>query len=100
TIKRFVDKNPSLAEVEVECREAMIDNAESALFKAVLAGEGWACCFFLKTQGRKRGYVEKQLVVTPGKDAGDVKPTYTAEQLKAMPHDEVLRIYRATFCTG
>jgi hypothetical protein len=38
----------------------MVDAAESALHRAVLAGEAWAVCFCLKTQGKARGYVERQ----------------------------------------
>lgn len=34
----------------------MLDHAESSLQKAVLKGEAWAVCFFLKTQGKSRGY--------------------------------------------
>jgi hypothetical protein len=37
----------------------MLDNVESALYTAALAGEAWAVCFFLKTQGKARGYVER-----------------------------------------
>ena len=36
-----------------------MDLAESALKRAVLAGEGWAVCFALKCQGKNRGYVER-----------------------------------------
>lgn len=42
-----------------DARETMLDMAEAKLFNRVLAGEAWAVCFFLKTQGRKRGYIER-----------------------------------------
>jgi hypothetical protein len=38
----------------------MVDNAESALNRSVLSGEAWAVCFTLKTQGKSRGYIERQ----------------------------------------
>jgi len=41
----------------------MLDNAESVLYKAVLNGEAWAVCFFLKCQGKSRGYIERQETV-------------------------------------
>ena len=41
-------------------REKMIDNVESKLYQKALEGEGWAVCFFLKTQGKRRGYIERQ----------------------------------------
>lgn len=56
TIWRWVKKHPQLNECLETMRETMLDNAETALSKAILAGEAWAVCFFLKTQGRRRGY--------------------------------------------
>jgi|SRR5215471_11591098 len=58
----YIQRHPSLVAVAREARETMTDNAESALYKAVLAGEAWAVCFYLKTQAKDRGYVEKTVV--------------------------------------
>jgi hypothetical protein len=58
-ILQFVNRRPMLQAVLHECRETMLDNAESVLYSAVLAGEAWAVCFYLKTQGKARGYIEK-----------------------------------------
>jgi hypothetical protein len=44
----------------------MIDNAESKLYAKVVEGDTTALIFFLKTQGRSRGYVEKQETETSG----------------------------------
>lgn len=55
----FVHKRPALLAIADDVREGMKDNAESALQKAVLAGEAWAVCFFLKTQAKDRGYIER-----------------------------------------
>ena len=65
TVMRFVRARSSLQDVTDECRETMKDNAESALYKAVLAGESWAVCFFLKTQAKDRGYVERTELAGP-----------------------------------
>ncbi len=54
-----------------DARETMIDNAESMLYKKVLQGSTPELIFFLKTQGRKRGYVERQEVT--GKDGGPIE---------------------------
>ena len=62
TVYTYIDRHPSVKDVLAESRETMLDNAESSLYRAVLAGEAWAVCFFLKTQGKRRGYVERQEV--------------------------------------
>lgn len=58
-VRRRLLRTPSLQQVRVEAREAMNDVAESALFAQVEAGEGWAVCFYLKTQAKDRGYIER-----------------------------------------
>lgn len=58
-VAHLIAKRPALQRVTSDAREGMLDNAESSLYRAVLAGEAWAVCFFLKTQGRGRGYVER-----------------------------------------
>lgn len=59
-IYRYLDKHPNLKATLADTRETMLDNAESSLYKGVLRGEAWAVCFFLKTQGRSRGYTERK----------------------------------------
>lgn len=58
-VSKAVAQHPEAQEAARDARESMIDNAESALYRAILAGEAWAVCFFLKTQGKARGYVER-----------------------------------------
>jgi hypothetical protein len=58
-VQRFIGRRPKLQEVAHEARESMKDHAESALYAAVLRGEAWAVCFYLKTQAKDRGYVER-----------------------------------------
>jgi hypothetical protein len=60
TIQEYCDRFPRVAAVVQEERESMIDIGEAALYTKVQAGEGWAVCFFLKTQAKDRGYVERQ----------------------------------------
>ena len=55
-----IAESANLREVLHDARESMVDNAESALGRAVLQGEAWAVCFTLKTQGKGRGYIERQ----------------------------------------
>ena len=70
TIYRFIDNHPTCKVALDEAREKMIDNVESKLYNKALEGDTTAMIFFLKTQGKSRGYVERQEVT--GADGGAV----------------------------
>ena len=72
-VYQFVNSRTTLQAVAKECRESMKDNAESALYSAVLSGEAWAVCFYLKTQAKDRGYVERQEIQNVGDDELDAE---------------------------
>ena len=59
TVYAYIERHPALAEAKRQQREGMTDVAELALYKAIQSGEAWAVCFYLKTQGKSRGYVER-----------------------------------------
>ena len=65
SVNELISKRPSLQLVVTDCREGMTDNVESSLYRAALAGESWAVCFFLKTQAKHRGYVERTEPLPP-----------------------------------
>lgn len=73
TMYKFVDAHPTVRAALDSARESMIDNVESKLYQKALEGEGWAVCFFLKTQGKRRGYIERQEVT--GEDGGPLVVT-------------------------
>ncbi len=58
-VQNYISRRPKLKEVMSEARESMLDMVESSLYKACRKGQGWAVCFFLKTQGKDRGYIER-----------------------------------------
>ena len=60
TVMNYAARYPEVREAMDDAREAMLDVAESKLFDAVRKGQPWAVCFYLKTQGKKRGYIERQ----------------------------------------
>lgn len=69
TLHRRIQASYELQEILSDARESMLDNAESALSRAVLNMEAWAICFLLKTQGKSRGYVERSEIKTESKVA-------------------------------
>ena len=59
TVYEYLKRYPALKDVLSEAREGALDLAESRLIKAIEADNLVAIIFFLKTQGKHRGYVER-----------------------------------------
>lgn len=62
TVHNYVNEHPEVADALKDAREEMTDIAESKLLLAIKRGDAWAVCFYLKTQGKSRGYIEKSQV--------------------------------------
>lgn len=58
-IYRRIEDSPTLQALLVDVREELVDIAESALKREVLNQNITAIIFTLKTQGQKRGYIER-----------------------------------------
>lgn len=56
-VYRYAERHPSVREAMEHQKGRRLDAAESSLWKAIENGEAWAVCFYLKTQGKHRGYV-------------------------------------------
>jgi hypothetical protein len=69
TITNYVKRHPELAEVIRETKEELLDGAESALVKGILDKDsrwhGAFVIFYLKTQGKGRGYIERGEISGP-----------------------------------
>jgi len=64
----WMDTDPEYKAAVEELSGVAIDFAESQLHKQIKEGNSTATIFFLKTKGKKRGYVERQeLDVSSGK---------------------------------
>ena len=68
TVRSYVKRYPTVATALREERERMTDIAEASLYQQIKDGQGWAVCFYLKTIGKERGYVERQEVSGPNGD--------------------------------
>ena len=56
---KWIKKDPNLEEMINEANESIIDFAESKLIEHISNGDVTSLIFFLKTKGKKRGYVEQ-----------------------------------------
>jgi hypothetical protein len=54
----------------------MLDNAETALYDDALNGNTTALIFFLKTQGKSRGYTERQELTGADGDVITIRVIY------------------------
>jgi hypothetical protein len=62
TVYNWRDDDPEFRGDMDEINEVSLDFAESQLFKQIQGGNVTATIFYLKTKGKKRGYVERQEV--------------------------------------
>lgn len=70
TAKKWIDSHPTIKAVYDSEREGILDLAEGKLIGAIKRGDLAAIKYYLGTQGKHRGYVERQEVSAP--DGGPV----------------------------
>ena len=59
TVSRYIKKYPTVRQARDDAKEALKDHAEIQLLSAINEGNMTAIIFFLKTQAKDRGYVER-----------------------------------------
>lgn len=81
SVLQFVAKNPDLDQVLKDARDGMKDAVESRFYKDCLKDDPkyqTSRIFFLKTQCKDRGYIERQQV-----ELGELGPTEVQEEVIA-----------------
>ena len=58
----WIDKDKEFKEDTQHIQESLLDLAENKLLENIESNENIAIIFYLKTKGKKRGYIEKQEV--------------------------------------
>ena len=66
TVCRYVAEFPSVKQAAQDAKERMLDFAEGKLYGKIKAGDNTAIIFYLKTQGKARGYIERHEVSGEG----------------------------------
>ena len=59
TVRSYIDEYSAVGQAKLDQEEAVKDMAENALYAAILRGEAWAICFYLKCRAKDRGYLER-----------------------------------------
>lgn len=73
----WMDKDQEFKEEVERLEMEQLDTAEHALLKKIKAGDVTSIIFYLKTKGKKRGYVERQEIT--GVDGGPLQYEATKE---------------------
>lgn len=68
TFYRYYNEDATFKQAVDELENVALDFAESQLHKQIQNGEVSSTIFYLKTKGKKRGYIERQEIT--GKDGG------------------------------
>lgn len=66
TFYDYINKDEKFAKQVADIQNIALDFAESQLHKQIQDGNTSATIFYLKTKGKKRGYVERSEVVLDG----------------------------------
>lgn len=70
TVRNYIKRYSACKQAVTDAREAMIDYAEGKLYQNIQNNDTVSILFFLKTQAKQRGYVERTEVT--GRDGGDL----------------------------
>jgi hypothetical protein len=70
TVRNYIDRYSVCKQAVTDARESMIDIAEGRLYQNINGGDNTAIIFYLKTQAKHRGYIERY--EHTGRDGGDI----------------------------
>jgi hypothetical protein len=66
-MENYIQSVPQLKQALADAREEMLDRAEAVLYEKVIQGDTSSLHFYLRTQGRRRGYTESRLNINLSK---------------------------------
>lgn len=94
----FIERNPELNDVRTAARESLLDVAEDQLASHIQQGEIRAITFYLKTQGKDRGYTERQEIT--GKDGGSILARQEAASLTDLSPADLAKLIQEGLAGG
>ena len=89
TVWRYTQDFSTVKQAVTEAKERMLDFAEGKLYEKIKSGDNAAIIFFLKTQGKKRGYVERSEVTGEDGKPMETRVTVVSENAKKLTEDIV-----------
>ena len=88
TVWRYTQDFPLVKQAVIEAKERMLDFAEGKLYEKIKEGDNVAIIFYLKTQGKGRGYIERQEVT--GEGGKPIKYEFTVKDTESKKLTEQL----------
>ena len=82
TFYEWIKNDPEFKQAVDDISENALDFAETALHSKIRGGDTTAIIFYLKTKGKKRGYVEKS----------EVEFTQTGPDLSGLSTDQIIEL--------
>ena len=79
TADKYIKKYDLQEDVRAE-KESLLDFAESQLLANIKNGDTTSILFYLKTQGKKRGYIERQEVENSGSQLFIIVPPNLSDE--------------------
>ena len=71
---KWMESDPEYKKAVEALSDVALDFAESKLHKSIEAGSDTATIFYLKTKGKKRGYIEKTETGFTNNEGKDISP--------------------------
>lgn len=90
TLYNYCQRHPQIQEARARIKEDNCDLAETKLLTSIKDGNLTATIFYLKTQGKERGYIEGRELSGPGGGPIQVTPTIDASKL-SLDEQKALR---------
>lgn len=87
TYYQYYRTDPEFKEKIDSIQDIALDFAETMLMKNISEGDTTSTIFFLKTKGKKRGYIEKSEVEHSGKIIGDITVNVKGSKSKLLKED-------------
>ncbi len=95
TFYNWMSNSEAFAQVVDDVREKTIDYVESKLMKNIKEGKETSAIFFLKTQGKSRGYVERsEHIIKPGLD--DMSDNELDDEIKRLESERKIKVSEST----
>lgn len=91
-ISHYVAKHPEMRKFMEGVKEEMKDIAEAALIKNIRAGQPASVFFYLKTQAKDRGYVERSELTGAGGGAVKTETTFDLSKLTDNELNELSKL--------